>query len=141
MGLCNNKVGLVDNYYTPNTKGEIEVKNLKPGVYAVKLINSPLGVCPEGYKLKDGICVVETTLVNGKQIFVGCSGGKMYCLERYIGNDGIGRTTGADAADCPQGGQSCTGTWLHEKCGIILADPIDITPIKTTPTSVVPTKS
>ncbi len=123
LGLCNNKVGLVDNYYSPNTKGEIEVKNLKPGVYAIKLINSPLGVCPEAYKLKDGICVVETTLVNGKQIYVGCEGGKMYCLERYIGNDGIGRTTGADAADCPQGGQSCTGNWLHERCRIAFDNP------------------
>lgn len=141
LGFCNNKVGLVDSYYTPNSKGEIDVKNIKPGVYALKLINSALGVCPEGYKLKDGICIVETTLINGKQIYVGCSGGKMYCLERYIGNDGIGRTTGADAADCPQGGQPCTGTWLHQKCGMILTDPIvisDDSPV--TPTEQAPIK-
>ena len=128
LGFCNNKVGLVDSYYTPNSKGEIDVKNIKPGVYALKLINSALGVCPEGYKLKDGICEKNTTTIQGKGVIISCIGGKM----KYYTLDGGAEISG------PQTGDACSGNWdRFTEIDRIMADPIDITP---TPISEVPTK-
>ena len=61
--------------------------------------------CPEGLLLVDGKCVQEV-VVNGKTVYIECSGGKM----RYIEKNSDG--TFGKVIDGPQTGSPCTGTWL-----------------------------
>jgi hypothetical protein len=110
IGLCKNKLGIIESFYTPNKNGEVELNNLVPGNYYLKLINNPEISCPPGYIMEKGICVLQKTTINGKIVVTICTEGVRQCL-LLNSNEEFESTT--DAKYCPDLGKEC------EEAGII----------------------
>lgn len=68
---------------------------------------SPVVVCPNGLTLVDGNCV-KKVMVNGRQVWVGCWGGKIVYHE-IVGDRQFGPVVTG-----PSSGQACSGTWEHK---------------------------
>ena len=85
---------------------QTKVAHTKPTkkVQAKSKISKPVVACPQGLTLINGNCV-KKVIIKGKQVWVGCWGGKI------VYHEIAGENTYGQEIKGPSSGQPCNGDW------------------------------